>query len=333
MSLEYAVKVLPSDFKVNEVQNLDLSDGSYSVYYLHKIGLRTQECVEKIALLLNVCTEDITYAGLKDEDGITGQFIAIYNTNIEVLNFSIDNFRRFTIRYLGKRASPFKIGDLIGNSFKIRIRNIEPGLLIPNPKHTFRFRFINYYDVQRFGIPCNKKVTHLIGKCILEHDYEKALEYLRLSGAGTVNIANSKISGETYFNNLDNRVLNFYLSAYDSFIWNKQIMDILILRNDLLGEYEKEGFRFLVSDLNSINGNELNSVIIRHERDEYNCIKTRKSTRFLYQDVICKLKDLENDDLNTGKNMLNIEFFLSSGCYATTVIDQLMYKIYHNNLD
>ena len=63
---------------------------------------------------------------------------------------------------------------LIGNSFKIKINqtsdnNIQPFLLELN-------KIANFYGLQRFG--SERMVTHLVGKALLERNYNKAIEYL-----------------------------------------------------------------------------------------------------------------------------------------------------------
>lgn len=329
MNIEYAVKTMLSDFQVNEVQNLYLSGGEYSVYYLYKMGLRTWECIDIIAKRLNICTEKISYAGLKDEDGVTGQFIAIYNEVIDKLDYKVSDNKQFYIRYIGRQHNPFRIGDLVGNSFHIKIRNLLPEFSTCR-KNKIDFKFINYYDTQRFGIPGHKKVTHLIGKSILEQDYEKAFDYLTMSGSIDHNEINEyKNAEKQYFCSIHNSVFNFYLSAYDAYIWNIQIADILNANNDVLVEYEKDGFKYIVSTLAGVESYECCIPIVRHERVANKEINTRESTRFMYQNIICKFSDSVPDDLYAGKNMLDVDFFLPPGCYATTVIDQLIFKIYY----
>lgn len=330
LSLEYILKQKPVDFQVTEVQNLILNGGDYSIYYMFKVGMRTWDCVHIIAASLDVDIKNIDYAGLKDEDGMTAQYISIYKKRIDRFEHKFGESQYFFIQYMGDRDLPFRIGRLMGNCFKIRLRNITSEDLDAYAGHTNSFLFINYYDTQRFGLPNQKKVTHLIGQKIIEGDFQQAMFYLLQSG----NIRDEEAThfghnAEKYFFSLDNRMVNFYLSAYDSFIWNRGIMDILRCNDDVVGIYEKDGFEFLTSDLMYTNQYDLHSKIIRHERNESKEITSRESTRLMYYNVVCKVSDFAEDDLHLGKCMVDMDFFLPPGSYATTLVDQMLYWLYY----
>ena len=61
---------------------------------------------------------------------------------------------------------------MIGNHFKIKIVNCKKNLL----EFKEQDKILNFYGYQRFG--SKRPVTHLIGKAILQRDFEKAVELI-----------------------------------------------------------------------------------------------------------------------------------------------------------
>ena len=104
---------------------------------------------------------------------------------IAIKGIKIDNCKeyigvgQYELNYVGASEYPIEIGKLQGNSFKLRLRNLDESVAIKikkSEKHSFTI--LNYFDIQRFGMPGKKHITHLIGKNIIENKYDAALEQL-----------------------------------------------------------------------------------------------------------------------------------------------------------
>ena len=85
VSKEIILKETPSDFLVSESITLQSAaavvqsrsekrDDKYAYFKLRKRGLTTFQAISTIADHLNIDTSGVTFAGLKDEDGVTEQF-------------------------------------------------------------------------------------------------------------------------------------------------------------------------------------------------------------------------------------------------------------------
>ncbi|MGH1568287.1 MAG: tRNA pseudouridine(13) synthase TruD, partial [Nitrosopumilus sp.] len=73
---------------------------------------------------------------------------------------------------LGYVKKPLSKKDMIGNYFKIKISECQNDL-----KYFKEFdKILNFYGYQRFG--SKRPVTHLIGKAILQMDFDKAVELI-----------------------------------------------------------------------------------------------------------------------------------------------------------
>lgn len=332
---DYKYKAINSDFRVYEVLNVILDGGEYHYYLLQKRGLRTMEAIEFIAEENNISIADITYAGLKDEDAVTIQYISIKSKKIDNYSRILTQEKCFSIVYIGDSNSPIYIGKLQGNAFKIRIRNLDyisAEAIYMNQKHTFSI--INYFDIQRFGMPERPKLTHIIGECLVKQQYEEALKFMLDSGNIDEIIYNEwKTKAKEYFDNLEIRKNSFFLSAMDSFHWNNNIQKIIRCSGLPYYEYNKQGILFLYSTLNTSIKEKLDNIpIIWHRYDADRNIYEKHSFRQSYIDIIYKSSDVMKDTIFETAYMVDIDFILPAGTYATNVVDQLIYQVRSNHV-
>ena len=168
-----------TDQKLNPMQNIQPPKTSYTQIDVIKKNEDTILAAEKIASRLNIDSNFVSWAGLKDNRAITVQRMTIKGDyRHKIANLEFDNFFIKNIHYSKK---PIKLGDLWGNKFEIIVRNIgniDEGSL---HKITTEFRnqiaklgFPNYYGLQRFG--SIRPNSFLVGKYIFLMDYKKAVE-------------------------------------------------------------------------------------------------------------------------------------------------------------
>lgn len=325
--LTYSYKTINSDFRVTEIINLILDGGDYHYYIMRKKGYKTVDVLDLIAAEKNLEIADISYAGLKDEDAITTQYIAVKDKKIENLS-RVNGEQDFSISYVGSANVPMQIGKLQGNSFRIRLRNLDLNVakkVCAKEKHAFSV--INYFDTQRFGMPELPKLSHKIGKCLLVKDYDLALRYLRDSGnIDEIVYKKWENSPEEYIRVMEIRRKTFFLSAYDSFVWNNNIAKAIGGDCGKKIIFNKEGIDFTyVTLIDDKIRNILNeSDIVWHRYDENGYIFEKKSFRQPYLEVLYRASEILPDDINMDRNMVDIDFILPAGVYATNVIDQIM---------
>lgn len=325
--LTYSYKTVNSDFRVTEIINLILDGGDYHYYLMRKKGYKTVDVLDIISEEMDLEIADISYAGLKDEDAVTTQYIAVKGKKIDNLA-RVNGDRKFSVTYVGSANAPMQIGKLQGNSFKIRLRNLDMRIaekICEKEKHAFSV--INYFDIQRFGMPAMPKISHKIGECLLAKDYDLALKYLYDSGNIDETVYKEwEKSPEEYLNLMEIRRKTFFLSAYDSYIWNNNIAKAIDGECARKITHNKEGIDFTyISLIDDRTRSILNkSDIIWHRYDEDGYIFEKKSFRQPYLEVLYRASDILSDDINTGRSMVDIDFILPAGVYATNIIDQLM---------
>ena len=159
------------DFQVSEVLSkkaIDsiLEEGNYAVYKLKKSGIDTTHSLSNIFKKYRIRLKSL---GLKDASAVTEQYVCS-----EHKTKSIDSIleKKYSIKKIGFVKKPFSKKDMIGNRFQIKIIDThdDPG------KFNEYEKILNFYGYQRFG--SKRPVTHLIGKALLQKDYDKAITLL-----------------------------------------------------------------------------------------------------------------------------------------------------------
>jgi tRNA pseudouridine13 synthase len=334
-SLCPVVKYKPQEFNVVENLVLALADDPsledrFHYLKIRKCGYTTFEAVTALARHLGIPSAKIRYAGLKDEDGITEQTVAIEEKlgreQLESFNhnFRIADDRFIALQFYGVGNDPIEIGRLNGNGFRIVVRNLDAAQAKAFDDHIkFEACFLNYYDTQRFGVPRGPKTTHLIGKALLENEFEQALGHLRRS-ASPESVDALAYEGEPsrFFEELDARTTSFYKSSYASHEWNSELSGLLAQlfpHGRRRVEFEGIGFSFLSYQ------KELLEFASRHRRLPYR--KYYGESDFGYRATVIQTQiscgTLEEDDAFPGKARCELSFFLPSGCYATMCVKQL----------
>ncbi len=174
------------DFQVSEILSkkamaLISQDGNYAVYKLKKQGIDTNHSLSNIFKKHYLRLKSL---GLKDASAITEQFV--YS---EKKIKSIDSIseKKYSIKRIGFVKKPFSKKDMIGNQFKIRIVDATNEI----EKFNEYKKILNFYGYQRFG--SKRPVTHLIGKALIQKDYEKAIHFLLTYRSKYDSAENSKI--------------------------------------------------------------------------------------------------------------------------------------------
>jgi tRNA pseudouridine13 synthase len=337
------LKYMPEDFAVREVLQLILSnpDGArYRYLVLKKCGFTTREAIPLVAELFGVPPVAVTYAGLKDEDAITEQYLAIACAEGRPdpalpWSFNDGNVARwFTLSLHGHGAMPLQIGALDGNIFLITVRNIEAGLaerlqLTWGAGSTASFPILNYYDVQRFGVPHGPKRSHYVGEHILAGRWPDAIREL-----AALNAAESRAALEwegdpaAFFREMDPRAVVFYLSAFASAQWNRALSaTIAAALADGYRDMRVDGLDFrLVCDPARLHELSACAPWLPYKRYGWDQgrITEGASNRATVVQTSITTGPFEPDRFHPGRLAWQLQFFLPSGCYATAVVRQLL---------
>jgi tRNA pseudouridine13 synthase len=189
--IEFHFRQSARDFVVDEIPLYPFSgEGEHLVLHVRKKNLTTWQMLEIFAKHLNIKSRDIGYAGMKDKNAQTKQYISIPKKCEPLL----ENFEHEGIKILEKQYHNNKIrmGHLKGNRFFIRLKKVNPTAaykIHEALKMIKKNGMPNYFGFQRFG---RDGENYLKGKAIIE---------------GTLKEKNRKLN-------------QLYINAYQSYLFN-----------------------------------------------------------------------------------------------------------------
>lgn len=147
------LKVSPEDFEVVEIPAYSPSgEGEHVFAWIEKRGLSTRDAVQGLCEALGVDLRDAGWAGLKDRQALTRQWISLAGTSAE----AVSNAEVEGVRVLEAAHHPQKLrtGHLKANRFTIRLRDFDPARMNDAREALSlieRRGLPNYYGEQRFG--------------------------------------------------------------------------------------------------------------------------------------------------------------------------------------
>ena len=334
------IKVVPEDFIVEEIGekwgcraevlkssdkrefklNLD-NKNDFVVCEMEKIDIDHFSAISIIAGYLKKTSHDIGYAGTKDKRAWTSQRISVYQPDIELLksfnhpNIVLKNFK------FSKRK--IKIGYLDGNRFRLVLRDIDckEARKVVNKIKNFE-RFPNFFGSQRFGSVRKDNVQ--IGKLLLKKNFREAF---LLIFDNPENLESDSEDWVKLLRRVNRKKMLMFVNSVQSKIYNEILEKVIEEDLDLgkekimlagyglnfsegrLGEIEKEV-------LNK-NGISLKDFDIR----EFSFLRMRGSYRPAFTEIDMKEISASDDDMFEGSKKIFLDFYLKSGAYATSFLE------------
>lgn len=149
------LKAMPEDFVVEEVLGFAPDgQGEHLWLWVEKRGLNTEQVVQAVAAALNLPPRQVSYAGLKDRQALTRQWLSVHWPGggdwTQDTSLHSDGFR-----VLAQSRSQRKLrqGAHAGNRFEILLRQVTA----PRPQVDERLQQLalrgapNHFGLQRFG--------------------------------------------------------------------------------------------------------------------------------------------------------------------------------------
>lgn len=161
------------DFVVDE-RPLEGPDGAGDFLWVRveKRGASTVQAARSLAQAAGVPPRQVRHAGLKDARAVTRQWLSVEGARDEVAEGPLDE--RVTVLAVARHRRPLKRGDLAGNAFRLRLREVSAGgeaLLRAGLDELARRGLPAAFGAQRFGA---RGDTGAIGLALLREDWERA---------------------------------------------------------------------------------------------------------------------------------------------------------------
>ena len=305
----YNIKQKPEDFIVEEIIKLELNEkGPYSYFLLEKINLDTEQAIQNICKELNLQRKYVSYCGNKDKIAITKQYISIQNLNKEKRKNYDFNF--YNLKFIGQGNERLNLGSHDGNKFTIIVYSEKE----PKAKN----KILNLFGEQRFS-----NNNHLIGKEIIKGNFKEAIN-LMLENNGNHErkikeiLEKEKNNYIVALRSVPKKIMNLYIHAYQSYLFNKIASKIKI----------EENIKLPLIGFGTELDNKIKNIIeeiLNEEKISFRDFIIRKfpeiSSEGTERDLFLEINDLEIK--NIKEKTYEISFTLGKGSYATVVVNAL----------
>ena len=141
------------DFQVEELLPFALSgEGEHLWLFIEKYGENTDWLIQQIAKFAGLRVRDVGYAGLKDRQGITRQWLSLYLPGKPDPDFHSWQMPSVKVLQTLRHNRKLQIGALKANRFQIRLRQVT-GLdeILTRLSQIQVSGVPNYFGEQRFG--------------------------------------------------------------------------------------------------------------------------------------------------------------------------------------
>ena len=167
-------RVHNDEFLVEEISLFEPSgEGEHLYVRIQKNGISHRDMVGRLVRAFDVPETAIGYAGMKDRRAITQQTFSIHTDKNDLPEFDDENI---TVLWADRHEHKIRRGQLRGNRFSIRIRDVDP-LASPRAwkilQHLEKHGLPNAYMSQRFGYRLN---NHRLGAAWLAGRWRDLLD-------------------------------------------------------------------------------------------------------------------------------------------------------------
>lgn len=315
------IKASPQDFEVEEVLGFKLTGVGEHLYLLvEKSDMNTQDLVKYLSSRLMIHPKHISYAGLKDKQAVTRQWISVKTAE----NVDIRGLKSSKVSVLEAHRHPGKLkrGAHQANRFKIIVRNISSAQNIEQALIRIQQQGVpNYFGEQRFG-RAGKNIDKARALFAGKISVDRQLRGLYLSAARSFlfnEVLSERVKQNSWATGMSGEIL--MLDGSNSFFKTSELDDQLHAR---LAEFDIHpsaplwGRGTLCSSQEAC---ELESGILAKHPDltrgleAFGLRQQRRSTRL----IPINLEYTWLDEVN-----LELRFQLVKGAYATSVLRELV---------
>ncbi|TQF73010.1 tRNA pseudouridine(13) synthase TruD [Pseudoalteromonas luteoviolacea] len=307
----------PEDFVVDEVLDIDFTgEGEHVCLQIIKRGENTAFVAKKIAQLAGVSPRDVSYAGLKDRHGVCTQWFSVpvpIKTQVEFSKLNSDSI--VVIKQI-RHNRKLRTGCHRGNRFIITLRNVTEPLDVLSRINAVRQGVPNYFAEQRFGHDGHNLV---MAQRMFDGEFirDKKLRGIIISAARS-HLFNQIVSRRVKEHGLAKTWHRevFLLAGSNAFFEDDLNDDIverlnredILLSAPLVGKGEK--------GLTNVEREWLREFDSWHQGLAGLGLKNeRRSLRVIPKEL--KLESMQD-------NVIKLTFELPKGCYATSVLRELI---------
>jgi len=311
-----------SDFKVFERLPFEpCGEGEHLFVHIRKTGANTLVVARELAKYFKVKEGLVSYAGMKDRFAVTEQWFGIHlpgKAIYDLSDFTVEGVEVLSVKRHNKKL---RIGALSGNSFELVLRNVNnTDDVLRRWAAVSQFGVPNYFGEQRFGINGGNLVRAMElfqGKKV--KDKKKRGMYLSAARSEIFNQIISKRIDQNQFESLNVGDV-FMLSGTQSVFLADEI-DEKISQRFQEKDIDLTASLWGAGDLMSKGESQKLEQAIADDHAEF-CEGLAKFG--LKQERRRIRLSLTEGKIKSEDDTVTLSFFLPSGCYATTILRELI---------
>ena len=146
-------KASPDDFRVDEILGFELTGvGEHQFLRIEKRGLNTEELVKSVSKAVKKPIKNISYAGLKDRQALTTQWLSVHCPGEEIIDADQLQGSGWRVIETTRHLKKLKKGALEGNKFSLILRDLTGRDEVEVRLQKVKAAGVpNYFGAQRFG--------------------------------------------------------------------------------------------------------------------------------------------------------------------------------------
>lgn len=316
-----AIKTSPEDFRVEEILGFQPDgSGEHAWLFIEKQGVNTQDLVNLLARRLMIHPKNISYAGLKDRQAITRQWISI--TTAKVVDTTALESTGIRVLESSRHHCKLKRGAHKANRFEIVIRDVSELAGIDQRLERVVARGVpNYFGDQRFGRGGKniEKALALFAGQIRVDRHQRGM-YLSAARAGLFNaVLSERVRQGNWATGMAGETM--MLNGSNSFFRTEALDDVLRSR---LREFDIHPSAPLWGKGELLSSGEayaLESEVmagypeLTRGLEDFGLRQQRRATRLIPQNLAYEYPD---------EQTIKLKFQLDKGAFATTVLRELI---------
>ncbi len=316
-----------SDFKVFEqLPFAPCGEGEHLYIHIRKTGANTLFVARELAKYFQVKEQLVSYAGLKDRFAVTEQWFGIHVPGKQTYNLNDLNIEGVEVLSYQRHNKKLRTGALTGNRFEIVLREVTALKALAERWQNIVVQGVpNYFGEQRFGI-AGGNIERAIALFSGQKVKDKKKRGMYLSAARS-HIFNKVIDQRIQQGCFDKVAIGdvmmlagtqsvFQLDKLDESITKRYIEKDIDITAPMWGAGE-----LMTSDaplaLEKNVADDLQELCQGLPR--FGLKQERRRIRLSISDT-----DIEVVPEQDGTNTVKVSFFLPAGCYATTILRELI---------
>lgn len=322
-----------SDFKVFEQLPFEpCSGGEHLLIHIRKTGRNTVDVARELSKYFKVQDKLVSYAGLKDRFAITEQWFGVHLPGLDKYDLSDMRIEGVEVLSYDRHNKKLRIGALTGNNFELTLREVTDIEALQQAWLNIIANGVpNYFGEQRFGIEggnINKAIKLFAGDMKVK-DKKKRGFYLSAARSYLFNDVVSQRIEHDYFNTLIDGDVCMLAGTQSVFLAEEvdhALLDRLTEKDiDITapmwgaGELMSKGQTLRFEQQIADNHDEISKGL-----PKFGLKQERRRIRLNLSAPSLSVTDETIDESGVSKSTVALKFFLSAGCYATTILRELI---------